>query len=216
MTVITVANIKGGVGKTTLATNVAVEGAKDGLRVLLVDADPQQSALAFRQFRAADDIAAIKPAGKIGATLRPMRDSFDLAVIDVGGSESDALMEALGAAHLVLVPVEPGQFEYLSTTNLMGKLASVRTAKEAAGLPFGARLVLNRVVPNSSIANQFDGFLSEYKEFAPVYGPRLHQRMAFKYASANGQGVTEYEPSGYAAAEMRRLWKEIKTTLEGL
>jgi len=216
MTIITVANSKGGVGKSTLAGNLAVMSAAENNRTLLIDADPQKSALNFRNRREADDITAIAPSGKIRSDLKSLEDSFDVAIIDCGGHNSNLLVEAMGLAHLLIVPVEPGQAEYDSLETLLAQISPICDAKQSIGAPFAARLLLNRVVSGAAIGRDFRDALDGFAEMVPTIKPQLGQRTDFKYAHAAGLGIGEYANSSQAAAEVRRVWKEIKLILEAL
>lgn len=215
-TVIAIVNSKGGVGKTTIATNLATMAGLDGNKVLLVDADPQRSALSYRTLRKEDDITAIAPSGKIREDLKRIGENFDLAIIDVGGHDSDILTEAMGAAHLVIVPIEPGQYQYASLKQFMARLATVAHAKEQVGVPFAARFLLTRIVAGSVVAKDFVDILDEFKDVASILPQKLVNRISYTYASMVGQAVTEYEPSGYAAAEFRVVYNAIKKTIEEL
>lgn len=215
-TVIAIANSKGGVGKTTIATNLATMAALDGNRVLIVDADPQRSAQSYRTLRKEDDITAIAPSGKIREDLKQIGGNFDLAIIDVGGHDSDILTEAMGAAHLVVVPIEPGQYQYASLKQFMARLSTVAHAKEQVGAPFAAKFLLTRVVQGSVVAKDFLDILEEFKDVATVIQQKLVNRVSYTYASMVGQSVTEFEPAGYAAAEFRVVYNAIKKTIEEL
>ena len=95
MKVVVVANQKGGVGKSTLACNLAVCAAKDGKKVMLIDADPQASTMTFRERRGAEDISAVsivKP-----TLLQDVKNfsNFDLIFIDAGGRDNSLFRSAM-------------------------------------------------------------------------------------------------------------------------
>ena len=90
MKILTIANIKGGVGKSTIAANLAVAAVLDGLSVILVDADPQASSMAFRALREKDDIRAMAiTTPTLHKDLKQDVFSADLAIIDVGGRNTE-------------------------------------------------------------------------------------------------------------------------------
>ncbi len=216
MTIITVANSKGGVGKSLVSGQLAVLAAAENNRTVLIDADPQQSALRFRNRRKKDDFTAIAPSGKIRSDLKSLESSFDVAIIDCGGHDSNILIEAAGLAHLLLIPVEPGQSEYDSVKDLTAKLSPILDAKRQVGAPFAARILLNRVDSRTALGKEFKNTMTVFEDFAPVMSAKLGFLVDFKYADAAGEGICEYSNASYAAAEMRAAWKELKTTLGSL
>ena len=87
--IITLGNTKGGVGKTTIAVNLAVEAVKDGKTVLLIDTDPQGSSIAFRTERETDDIKAVAlVSDKLHKDIQGFVSAFDFIVIDAGGRDN--------------------------------------------------------------------------------------------------------------------------------
>lgn len=110
MRTILIAAQKGGAGKTTLARNLSVAAAQDGLRVLCLDLDPQGSLRAWWESRDADTPAMLDrdPAPHaLKATLEAAKAQFDLCIIDTPPAHPEWLNESLEAADLVLSPVRP-------------------------------------------------------------------------------------------------------------
>src|SRR3712207_5095581 len=110
--ILTIGNTKGGVGKTTLAVNLAVARAAAGRDVLLVDGDEQRTALTFTELRAErlgcpgyTAVALEGPA--IRTQVRQLAPKYDDVIIDVGGRNTGSLRAALTVADLVLIPMQP-------------------------------------------------------------------------------------------------------------
>ena len=203
-TIITVAQQKGGAGKTTLAANLAIAYAQGKRKVAVADIDPQQSLTmwhALRQELHGDDSGiTVVPVGgwKLATELDRLRRDYDIVVIDSPPhAETDAKI-AVRQARLVVIPVQPSPMDVWATEPIL-EVAQ----KEKAPV----MLVLNRVPAR---ANLTESMMFEIKDYgAQVSSVRIGNRVAFAGAMLKGLGVTEMEPKGRAAQEIRALSKEI-------
>jgi chromosome partitioning protein len=203
--ILTVGNTKGGVGKTTIAVNLAVEAAKDGKRVLLVDTDPQGSSIAFRAERETDDIRAIAlVSDKLHKDIKEFSAAFDWIVIDAGGRDNAVFRSAVAACDLFLLPVLPSQFDVWAAEDAINVFKELQPFNDMLG-----RMVLNMVRPNTLVSNEAQEALAVYQEDMPIMCQRIRNRVAYKSSISNGQGVSEYEPSGKAAEDIKNLYGMI-------
>ena len=205
--VITVASTKGGVGKSTIAVNLAVEAARDGKRVLLVDSDIQGSSIGFRAARERDDIKAMSI---ITSTLhRDLGDfkNFDCIIVDVGGRDTGVFRSALLAADIVIVPVLPSQYDIWAAADNVENIRLARVVKEIK-----AFFLFNQVIQGTKISGEATAALEEIigDDGIRLMESQLVSRVAYKNSISKGLGVSEYEPNGKAAAEMHALYDEIK------
>jgi chromosome partitioning protein len=202
MRVIVLTTEKGGTGKSTLATNIAVAAQSAGEKVLALDLDSQGTLAAWAALRAADapSVAQLpsRESGQLAAVLAAARETYTVAVLDTPGADSPLTHNAMSVADMCLVPLRPTRPDGLA----------VKRTVEA--LMIGKRrfaFILNQCPPGHNMrANEMAaglvsiGFLAE---------PMIRQRADFQDAFAAGQGVTEYEPDGKAAVEIRGLWQWI-------
>jgi len=205
--VITVASTKGGVGKSTIAVNLAVEAARDGKRVLLVDSDIQGSSIGFRAAREKDDIKAMSI---ITSTLhRDLGDfkNFDCIIVDVGGRDTGVFRSALLAADIVIVPVLPSQYDIWAAADNVENIRLARVVKEIKSF-----FLFNQVIQGTKISGEATAALEEIigDDGIKLMESQLVSRVAYKNSISKGLGVSEYEPNGKAAAEMHTLYEEIK------
>lgn len=190
---------KGGAGKTTLARNLAVAAGQDGLRILCIDLDPQQSLRQWWQGRETDQpgMLATDPQPRdLWATLEAGRKQIDLVVIDTPPAAPAWLSDVLSLADLALVPVRPSPDDLRAVGATIGAL---RTAKT----PFA--FVMSQT-PRAKITEEAARALAQHGRVAPV---NIAQRVAYAETGATGHGVTEGADTR-AAHEVVELWRYIK------
>ena len=210
--VITVANQKGGVGKSTSACNLAVCAVKDGKNVLIIDADVQGSSISFRAVRELDDLKAIsiiKPT--IHKDIKAF-DSFDVIIIDAGGKDDELFRSSILAAigGLVLIPILPSQYDVWATEDTLKVIEFVKV-----GYELDACAVFNQTIQNTIVSQEARVVLEELAEKSDVkiLETTLFSRVDYKKSISLGQSVEEYAPKGKAAMEIGSLYAEIKNIL---
>ncbi len=203
--IITVGNTKGGVGKTTIAVNLAVEAARNGKKILLVDTDPQRSALDFRAIRPSNDIKTMSQVNEtIHEDIGSYLPAFDLIIIDAGGRDNKVFRSAVAACNLFILPVLPSQVDLWAVNDAVEAFKEIRPFNKMIG-----RIVLNQVQPNTNVSAIAKDALGKFSDTLPLMLQKLHHRVAYKVSFSSGQGVSEYEPQGKAAEEIQALYKAI-------
>lgn len=205
--IIAVGNVKGGVGKTTLAVNLAVAQRRADRDVLLIDGDEQQTALAFTQLRA-DALgepgytAVALQGGAIRTQGRLLAPKYAHLIIDVGGRDTGSLRAALTIADVLVIPTQPRSFDLWGVDQTV---ALVREAREINSC-LRAVSVLNAADPVGTDNEDAAATLRARSgiEFAPGL---IVRRKAFPNAAAAGLSVLEYRGPGgrEAAAEFAAL-----------
>ncbi len=199
--VITVAQQKGGAGKTTIAAHLAVALTQKGYRVAVVDIDPQGSLTHWHRLR--EELFGEGYTGlyftalsgwRVGSEVARLRRSYDIIIIDSPPHVETEARTAIRSADLILVPVQP------SPTDLWATKATVDLAK-AEGK--AVRTIMNRVNPTSKI---FDLIRAELSDVATT---KLNNRVVFASALMEGRGVTEIAPASPAATEIKMLASEV-------
>lgn len=215
MKVVVIGNQKGGVGKTTICTNLAVAAVLDKKRVLIIDADTQGSSMAFRAVReqlGKDDISAVSI---ITATVHKdvkKFSNFDLVFIDAGGRDNTLFRSAITAAAggILIIPLEPSAYDIWATEDTFKIL---QEASSYVNIP--AYCLFNKLMPNTIVAKEAAEALEDMTKDANVIllQTDLVSRQDYKKSASKGLGVIEYEPAGKAAAEIKSLYVEIQTLL---
>ena len=197
---------KGGVGKTTLALHLAVLAQDAGLRVLLVDLDPQGSAVAWWQAReqSVPALEATEP-GKLAALLDTARASdIDLVIIDTRPSvEADAVQVAALSDYL-LVPTRPA---ILDLRAILGTLDIVKGGRHRASIVLNACSAPRGVGEASSTIDARKALKAFGVPVAPV---SVVQRTALSTALLSGLAVSESDPASKATKELRALWRYVE------
>lgn len=210
MTIITVAQQKGGAGKTTLAIQLATAFRGAGLRVAMVDIDPQASLTGWmrrREHRAhpAPELRLSMIGGwRLGVELDRLKREHDLILVDTPPHAETDAKTAIRAAGLVLVPCQP------SPLDIWASAATLDLARKE-GRPVA--LVLNRVPPRG---RSLDEALAALREVGGrALDARLGNRQAFVASISQGLGVVESEPRSPAADEVRALAEEVTAIAGG-
>ena len=202
--VITVAQQKGGTGKTTLAANLAAAFAPSR-RVALLDIDPQKSLGRWHNLRRArlEQAAALAfsdiSGWRLPAELARLKRDHDVLLIDSPPQLDTDARVAVRAADLVLVPIQP---------SMPDVWAAEGTLKLAADERRRAHLMFNRTPPTSKLRDAIAADLAGRE--LPLLRSTLGNRAGFAHAFAAGLGVTEAAPRSTAAAELRALLAELE------
>lgn len=189
--ILVIGGIKGGSGKTTLATNLAVMRSNAGKKVLLVDADEQRSASTFASQREASGISTswftIQLVGRsVHTQLMKFKSDFDDIIVDVGGRTTDSQESALLAADMFLIPFNPAAFDVWTLPDVR-KLVSSKSISNEKLRSFA---LVNRADPKGADTEETISILNECEEFHTL-SFTIGNRKTFRSATSEGLAVTE-------------------------
>jgi len=197
MKVLAILCTKGGVGKTTLATCLAVAAEQDGKATAIFDLDPNANASFWQDIRQADTpaVQSIQPV-RLPTMLKAAEEAgAELVIIDGAAVARDIITAAAEHADLVLIPTKAAVFDTMSMTRTI-------EAVRAENTPFS--IVLNFVPPQGQ--ETADAFEAAGKLSAAICPVTLGNRKAYYRAQASGLTVQEYQPDSEAAKEIKRLY----------
>ena len=204
MHVISFVTQKGGSGKTTLVFCCAVVAEETGKKVLVLDLDPQGTATAWYKDRESDRplLATVKSSELEEAIGRAKESGCNFVFIDTPGRDEPSTAAAIRMADLCVIPCRPTPGDMKATPPTV---ATINRLKKTAAF------VLTQTAPRGQRKGEAETGLSMLGMVAPCH---ITMRNAYQDAQGAGLGVTEYEPEGKAAQEIRELWDWITKKLE--
>lgn len=211
MKVISILNQKGGVGKTTISVNLASAIAKKGKSVLLVDADPQGSALDWFASRS-DEMEPLFPVvgcakPNLHKTIPDLGKGRDVVVIDGAPRVTDLARAAIMASDLVLIPVQPSPYDVWAAEEVVKLIKEAQIYRPEIQAAF----VINRKIAKTAIGRDIVDALEGFE--VEVLDSTLSQRVVYAESAAVGVAVFEQDSKSYATREVNCLAKEVLNVL---
>lgn len=217
MLTISFVNQKGGVGKTTLAIHTAEALARKGNRVLLVDADPQGSSLDWSEKRAEQvekdpqvepcrfSVVGL-PTRTIHTELPSLGQGYDVVIIDGPARYDDVSSSAMVASDLVLIPVQPSQYDIWASEPVVKIINDVSTYHDLK-----AAFVVNARVKNTAIGRAVKKALTgfDYPLIPPIIPTSITRRVSFAECATQGLTVFDTSPRGEAAKDITKFIKDV-------
>jgi chromosome partitioning protein len=192
--ILTVGNVKGGTGKTTLALNIAIARSRPGADVLLIDADSQRSALDFTNLRTqnlgqSDYTAVALDGADMRAQVRKIAPKYDEVIIDAGGRDSSSLRASMLVSDYLLIPIQPRSLDLWAVEQTAQLVSEARIINP----DLAAHVVINAADAQGLDNEQATEYVRELEDLA-LLAPTVGRRKAFANAIAQGRSVLELAP----------------------
>jgi chromosome partitioning protein len=206
MKVISLVNLKGGVGKSTVAVNLATALQRHGKRVVLVDADPIGALRNWREDRPdnvdlPDVLAADRPA-MLAASVRAL--AADYVVIDTPANDSALSAKAIGISDIALIVIQPSQLDILGASGTVAQIIS----KRDLGGTIEAVFLVNRAIAGTKLSKEvIEGEWNEYG--IPALETSISSSVDFAQSIADGVSIYQTRNTK-GKAEMDLLIKELE------
>jgi len=210
---IAVISQKGGAGKTTVATNLAAAAHLDGRRTLIIDHDPQGSAVDWYHSRQDNSpLHGINLVPLQSLTFRQLAElerGYEFVAIDTPPRLTDVTRSAVALVDQVIIVIEPAFFSLWSLDFTLSLVDSADAIRDQLDRPPVQRyILLNKTDARTRVAKLAREGLADRAELCDI---ELNLRTAFVLASGCGETVVSAEPDGAAAAEVNALYALLKT-----
>lgn len=214
MKIITLANQKGGCGKSTIVLNLAIEFALQQHRVIVFDTDPQGSCYETVGIRDDQEATAhIKVAAvyeNLYQIIEKYDKNYDFAIIDTPPHDNEVVTVATVCSDLIIIPVQDSPLDIRSTKTTVDLINDARKLNPHL-VPY---FLLSRIQTNSVMARELGQVLKSTYKF-DILNTQIANRMVYKYSLIYGQNVSEFSSKDSAATEIRSLAKEVLSILDG-
>lgn len=206
--IILIGSKKGGVGKSTLATNIAAYLAQNGKNVVLVDSDRQSTSSNWAHDRSESDyvyIPCVQKYDSIKSTLRDMSQHYDYVVVDCQGRDSLELRTGLLAADLAIIPCCPSQADLDTMSSVVDVIKDASELNENLKSAY----IITKASTNPIVTEIHEAreYLSRFEILNPIQ-TIISERKIYRDALAVGAGVIEMDNSK-ASSEIKKLMKEV-------
>jgi chromosome partitioning protein len=202
MKIVAILNQKGGVGKTTLATNIATKLYLNKAKVLLIDSDPQGSARDWHAAGSSEIPVVDRPT--LDKDIQKISDNFDWIIIDGAPQLTDMAISAIKCADLIVIPVQPSPYDIWASEDLVDIIKHRQQLTDGNPKSY---FCISRKITTTSLSREIVEALEGYS--LPVMKSYTSQRIVYAKSAAEGKTVFD-TTNNEAIQEITNIVTEIK------
>ncbi|CAO4847430.1 MAG: hypothetical protein FADNKDHG_01494 [Holosporales bacterium] len=210
--IITLATSKGGAGKSTLARNLAAHWINIGMKVAIIDADPQGSIIGRH-----DPDGALKnltviaePEEIVQNVVDDIKESFDIIIIDTGGFRNRTTVRALLASDLAIIPLKPSADDVAGALETYQLIEEINETPERSKNKINYRMILTMTQQGTIISKHVRNELEQLKY--SLLKAEMYLRVVYPETAIKGLSPCITDPEGPAARDIANIIQEIKTS----
>ena len=216
---IAVTNLKGGVGKTTITTNLAVEFVHKGKKVCIVDTDLGQKSSMEWSGNRSETMPHIPVFGAIGKQLNKeiakLNEEFDVVMIDGTPQISELAERTVLASDMLIIPISPSIYDLRAFESFYEKVEQINLVREEQDLRrVSVFVIINRISEKTNLGKEIIDALEDYKEIK-VFQTKLANRISYAESATQGMGAYEWKDAK-AKTEFTRLGNEVHAEMKKL
>ncbi len=215
---IAITNLKGGVGKTTITTNLAVSFVLRGKKVCIVDSDlGQKSAMEWAGNRS-ESVPHIPVYGSMAKQLNKevakLNEENDIVFIDGTPQLSELAERTVLASDILIIPISPSIYDLRAFESFFERVEQINQVREEQGLKMvKTYVVVNRIAEKTNLGREILEALKDYA--VTVFETKLANRIAYAETATGGLGVAEWKDKK-AKEEFERLADEVAEAIKSL
>jgi len=209
--IIVIGGEKGGVGKSTIATNIAVEMVLLGARLMLIDSDPQKTSLNWVDRRNESHpnlkkIFGVSKEGNVREIIKELAINYDIVLLDASGRDSKSLRTALTICDKFYCPIKPSQADLETLPHVCELISASSDINEK----LKAYAIISMASPNYRTKDHAEAssIIDDLKNYIKLSNSIIMERKIYKDALLQGKGVVEMQ-NDKAILEIKTLVQEI-------
>ena len=211
--IITLATSKGGVGKSSLARNLAAYWINIGQKVAIIDSDPQGSIIGRHDpnGRLKELTVVAEPEESVAHLVEEMKTKYTHIIIDTGGFRNRTTIRALIKADLAIIPLKASADDVAGALETHGLIQELNKTPERISNPIKYRMILTMTQTGTIIARHVRSEL-ENKGYLLI-GPEMYHRVIYPEAAINGLSPCIIDPDGPASRDIAAIIRSIEETI---
>ncbi|WP_032114118.1 ParA family protein [Candidatus Paracaedibacter symbiosus] len=207
--VITLATSKGGAGKSTLARNIAAHWLNVGMRVAVIDADPQGSIIKRHDPNGllSKLVVIAQPEEIVDSTINELKTDYDYIIVDTGGFRNRTTVKALISTDLAIIPLKPSADDVAGALETHNLIKEINKTPERLSNPIRYKMIITMSQQGTVIARHVRSELEQIGYL--VLKAEMYHRVAYPEAAIKGLSPCITDPEGAAARDIAQIISEV-------
>jgi chromosome partitioning protein len=211
--VITLATSKGGAGKSTLARNLAAHWINIGMKVAVIDADPQGSIINRHDTLGLLSKLTVvsEPEESVSEVIEEFRKEYNYIIVDTGGFRNRTTVRALVSTDIAIIPLKPSADDVAGALETYNLVKELNRTPERISNPIKYKMIITMSQQNTVIARHVRSELEQLGYL--VLKAEMYHRVAYPESAINGLSPCVTDPDGSAARDVNQIVKELDAYL---